>query len=521
MYIKLVGSSHPYRRKQALLSLTRLHTPTAMYSKITFTFTTLLFLAAKGSRDDPGPQTFAASQQEPLPSSPPPLLQSSPQHQFETREVIVYLTPTQIRALQSGQGVLEPILEPQPHQEVQQQNPKLTQLPQNYYDNDEEFRKELERQKAYIETHPNIAEAISAIQKQKNNTPPPVREPSREEPQEESAQLQWNPDTNNQYYDPATLQIPTSDKPESNQYQIPSTEKPESNKYLALTPENQENLLPNSYNYFSIYNEKKGDNINIKIIHPAPADKQRNELEGKSTQKPAPIIKNYKLIPYEYLNTKQSGWRPIIDPNQSRVTQKNTERQLGALFTPAQPEEQQQLQKSDQAEELLRLKYASKFNDHKQAIEIQNLIRQQKAEAQIEAIAKSPPVEVHREVSVTKHKPVNIVKHVQVPVPQPYIVRVPEPFEVKVPQPYPVPLEIIRPVPVEVVKTEKIEVEKPVPYEVQKHVEVPVTKNVYFKVDKPFIVEKVVPVEVRKEIPVHIPIHKPQKLTILRHIWEH
>ncbi|XP_053608766.1 probable serine/threonine-protein kinase kinX [Plodia interpunctella] len=494
-----------------------------MHGKIILTFTALLFLSAKGSRDDPGQQIFTASTPEtPLPAPTPQHPSQSPLPKF--KEVIVYLTPTQIKALQTGQGILEPILG---LQSQQQQEPELTQTPHHNYENDEEFKKELERQKAYIETQPNIDEAISIIQKQREKTPPPVREPSREGAQNEPDQLSWYPKGGSQYYNPTLNQYPSTANPENNKYYGPSSEQTDSSKLLSDSkPVDLANLQPNSYNYFSVYNEKIGDNINIKIFHPAPKDKLRDESDAKEFNARtiyAPLIKKYKWLPYEY--KKSSDWQPIGSSEGSRVTQKNAEH-LNSLFSPAKPEEQSQSfgygqENSNLDEESLKQKYASRYNDQKHAIEIENLIEKQNAAAHAEAIAQTPPVEVQREVSITKHKPIEVIKHVQVPVPQPYIVRVPEPFEVKVPQPYPVPLEIIRHVPVEVVKTEKIEVEKPVPYEVEKHVPVPVTKKVYVKVDQPYLVEKVVPVEVRKEIPVHIPIHKPQKLTILRHVWEH
>lgn len=169
--------------------------------------------------------------------------------------------------------------------------------------------------------------------------------------------------------------------------------------------------------------------------------------------------------------------------------------------------------------------YAPKYNNEKYIKEVEKILRnihfdKQNSLAKATAIAKAPPVVVKEEVKITK-RPIHIIKHVNVPIPAPFYVPVPEPFEVKVPQPYAVPLEIIRPIPIPIVKTEKLEVEKPVPFEVEKHVPYPVTKNVFVNVDKPYFVKKIVPVEIQKEIPVEIPIHKPQKLSIIRHIWEH
>lgn len=163
------------------------------------------------------------------------------------------------------------------------------------------------------------------------------------------------------------------------------------------------------------------------------------------------------------------------------------------------------------------IEYTPKDNQEKYAREIEkilleNQIDKQKALTQAAAIANQPPVVVKQE----------IVKHVKLPIPAPYIVRIPEPFEVKVPQPYPVPLEIIRHVPYPVVKVEQVEVEKHVPVEVEKRVPYTVEKKVFVKVNKPYVVKRIVPVGVKKTVPIEIPIrNKNQKLSIIKHIWEH
>lgn len=46
-------------------------------------------------------------------------------------------------------------------------------------------------------------------------------------------------------------------------------------------------------------------------------------------------------------------------------------------------------------------------------------------------------------------------------------------------------------------------------------------KKVYVPVEKPYTVERFIPVEVKKEIPIEIPVHRPEKFTIIRHVWKH
>ncbi|KAG7302187.1 hypothetical protein JYU34_013660 [Plutella xylostella] len=169
--------------------------------------------------------------------------------------------------------------------------------------------------------------------------------------------------------------------------------------------------------------------------------------------------------------------------------------------------------------------YAPRFNEPQFSLaDIENVIKniekeKLKAQKTIEAINRSPPVVVNKEITL-KRRPIELIKTVKVPVPTPYLYPVPQPYAVKVPQPYAVPLQIINPYIVPIVKTEKVEVEKPVPIEVEKRVPVEVEKKVYVHINKPYTVDRFVPYEVKKEIPVEVPLYRPQKFTILRHVWK-
>ncbi|CAG9558969.1 unnamed protein product [Danaus chrysippus] len=76
----------------------------------------------------------------------------------------------------------------------------------------------------------------------------------------------------------------------------------------------------------------------------------------------------------------------------------------------------------------------------------------EKSKSTAKEISQSPPILIHKHVTITKHLPVPVVKNVQVSVPTPVLVPVPEPYEVKVPHLYPVPLEVVKHIPVPVIR---------------------------------------------------------------------
>lgn len=76
----------------------------------------------------------------------------------------------------------------------------------------------------------------------------------------------------------------------------------------------------------------------------------------------------------------------------------------------------------------------------------------EKSKSTAKEISQSPPILIHKHVTITKHLPVPVVKNVHVSVPTPVLVPVPEPYEVKVPHLYPVPLEVVKHIPVPVIR---------------------------------------------------------------------
>ncbi|GBP96630.1 hypothetical protein EVAR_69732_1 [Eumeta japonica] len=250
-------------------------------------------------------------------------------------------------------------------------------------------------------------------------------------------------------------------------------------------------------------------------------DQEQHDPQPKEHSQVPLQQQELQLMPYEYgfphkqlqINSfhKQEPWRPIPHPEGLKdlmTILPHIEKDLHDV-----PHPQHQLQYAPEFKTV----NLSELEKILEQIKLANI----KAHATAEAIANSPPIVVHKDVTITKRRPINIIKAVTLPVPAPVLVPVPKPYEVKVPQPYAVPLEIIRPVPIPVIKTEKTQVEKPVPVEIEKHVHVPVEKKVFYRVNRPVPVEKKVPFEIKKEVPVPVQVYKPQKFTIVRHIWDH
>ncbi|XP_061718264.1 alpha-protein kinase 1-like, partial [Cydia pomonella] len=297
----------------------------------------------------------------------------------------------------------------------------------------------------------------------------------------------------------------------------------EQNKLIEYAKKQQEQNAK-SYAYIRFFSNQKPDNLQkIQIFHPEPHSVNLDEelslqKENNIEIQQDPLLRQkFKLIPYEYIaeqNVQQKVRDDLIKQGQKQIQQQ--------LFVPAEepwrpiinPQKEYQQQ------------YAPQFTSPTKNIDLEKIIQEiqlerEAAKIHAENIAKSPPIVIHKDISIIKRRPVHVIKHVNIPYPAPFFVPVQKHVEVKVPQPYAVPVEIVRHVPVPIVKTQAVEVEKPVPYEVEKHVPEIVEKKVFVPVEKPYTVERIVPVEVRKEIPVAIPVHKPEKLTVIRHVWKH
>ncbi|XP_072950021.1 uncharacterized protein [Epargyreus clarus] len=370
----------------------------------------IAILEIQGKKLDPGPQDLNESAKLPSLSS---------QKRYATKEIILYLTPSQIKALQEGKAFISP---KNHHVDGDKQAHSYVQ-PLPPHDHNEHLHQHLVPPQIRPWKNPQVA---------------PVEEPQAEN---------FNPI------------IPPPEYRHSDNY-----------AYINFQPQHQQHS-PKSALLFPEPNEQTLDG------HKLPALNAHESLQEKSQEN------NFLR---DHLKEK---WYRLLDQNRAHL------KALAALS-------QFHAEKSNENKKEL-LQYAPKYSDQKYALGLEHFINSQQLEnqqalLQAEAIANSPPVVVHKEISI-KHSPVHLIKQVKVPVPTPVLIPVPEPFEVKVPQPYPVPVEVIKPVPV-----------PSVPLEVEKHIPFPVTKNVYINVDRPYFVD-----------PREIPLHKGGLVPIHNHGWQH
>ncbi|XP_063625149.1 transcription factor SPT20 homolog [Cydia splendana] len=464
---------------------------------------------------------------------------SQPQYAQKYKEVIMYLTPSQIRNYESGHGLpqinyeqqallraqyeQEQIAPPAPTFIYTQQKP-ATETP---IINDEEGQiiqstldiLEASKMQFYLAQKNNPNHEITRAEEDHDSDIRPIVEPNAEN--EEQIKIEHLQKQQQQQHQ--QQQQEHQQQQQEQQHQRQHEQQQEQNKLKEQAKKQQEQIAK-SYAYIHFFSNQKPDNLQkIQIFHPEPQsvnlDDELRLLKEKTieTQQDPLLRQKFKLIPYEYIaeqNVQQKVRDDLIKQGQKQIQQQ--------LFVPAEepwrpiinPQKEYQQQ------------YAPQFTIPTKNIDLEKIIQEiqlerEAAKIHVENIAKSPPVVIHNDISIIKRRPVHVIKHVNIPYPAPFFVPVPKHVEVKVPQPYMVPVEIVRHVPVSIVKTETVEVEKPVPFEVEKRIPEIVEKKVYVPVEKPYTVERIVPVEVRKEIPVAIPVHKPEKLTVIRHVWKH
>lgn len=438
------------------------------------------------------------------------------------------LTPSQIRALETGQRLDERM--------ILAQNPQfqagIIQSAQQYQT--EQFRQRLEQQQKTIQ---NLLHEISKQQAQmqalKNFTIYPSLELNAN--QKPSGHQYFIPRYNHDQYKQLAQQLLLATQQDQNKHYFKSEITPSSNEILVEN--NYANQLDTSKEPAYLQQEIIAETP-VKALF-SPNHEYLKDVQGQPQETHQahfvfdPMLEQkFQLVPYEYIAEQQIEHQKLgeklLMENQGRMFREQLQKQEQQKQNDQlkQQQEQQKIKELEKVTHLdmikqqqdLKFQYAPSFNDHRYTSDIQNTLKSLhldnlKAKADAEAIANSSPMVIHKDITLKKHRPNFIIKSVNLPVPEPVMV----PF----PQPYPVPLEIIKPYAVPVVKTEKIEVEKPVPIEVEKRIPVEVERKIYVKVDKPYTVERIVPIQIKKEIPVEVPLYKPEKLTILKHIWQH
>ncbi|XP_046968266.1 uncharacterized protein LOC124535908 [Vanessa cardui] len=405
---------------------------------------------------DPGPQAIKDSLS--TSTSSPPATQNL-QTRYATHEIILYLTPSQIKALQAEKGL-----------EISQ---PISQSTETQEQNDQRLTSE-EHEQFIRQQFENIKSARIAQ---------PKKSP----------------------YDNLEL---VSHGPSYNKGEVANENQQKYSDLIEILKQNQPGIDQQTKPQY--------------LFSQLGEDTQREQNERDSERVRNAWIGGYgsvsdkkqeELLLHEQLKQQ---WNRILEHNRNQLKSLSTitaEKEKSQTL-PLQTEKPlPQLQYAPRYNDQ---KYAIEIenilrNRHRQELEKESAL------LNAEGIANSPPVLIHQEIRVTKHRPVPIpVKHVKVQVPTPVLVPVPEPFEVKVPHPYPVPFEVIKHIPVPILKTQTA----PAPVEVEKQIKLPFTKNVYGNVDRPYYFQKFLPVQTKKVVPGENPSRKAEKVTYLRHVWQ-
>ncbi|XP_038212844.1 mediator of RNA polymerase II transcription subunit 15-like [Zerene cesonia] len=370
----------------------------------------------------PGPQSFKNTN-----SSSAGAAQNQ-QKRFATKDVIVYLTPNQIKDLQAGKAELRSHASGEITISKLQNVQKLPfQNPQSRYN----------AQKENLRAPQVQEEQVEIIQQE----------------QEQQQQQQEQQEQQARYFNlPSGLSIQHVEAPPTLLLFSPESQQPEQPKFVPI-------------------NQSQESNKNEWIpINPSTEKNLVQSLQEQGAQEQSA---------QEQSAQDQSLQEQINKQWQKSLRNSFEQGKLASSGLNIQPENRNQEGQQQPLPNYNPLIYALA---HENALRAHNNeVEKQRALAQAEAIANSPPVIIHKEVKITKHQPVPVVKRVNVPVPTPVLVPVIHPYEVKVPQPYPVPVEIVKDLPVPPV-SEKPEAEKAVPYGLRNHIP---GKNVYINVDSP------------------------------------
>lgn len=456
-------------------------------------FASLLLVSARANRYDQGPQKFYDVS-----------IDSETSEQNENKEVIVYLTPEQVKALEDGGAVVQPTEENE--EDDEQQNPELPVPPvtedqeENEQSQDEDAQQEEEAQPEEQSPEDDLSQDIDfeAILRLLNDEQieeeETVEQQARNEPQIQE-QTTETPRT----FSPRVTLAP----------QQPQNEQ----KNVAPAAAQREQILK-TYSYIRYQPNEQPQRINIQLLRgenePISAQESTQELEAPPA--PAQERRKYKLVPVE---AEQTSETPIQEEN---VQQQISEAEEAA---PA-PSKNKLLQ--DELLSILReLKASPKFNNQKYAIEIERLRNLENERAAEQAakesaekaaeIAKTAPLLIQQQLN--KKRLLNKNKQSKAPAAEPKQAKAQQPKAQKTSA-----LENQNPIPFPVLNVENSGSRNPipVPVEIPKVLSV---KNVYVKTrtDKPYIVSRRVP-ENKQQNPLETSKGKPERITILRHIWE-
>ncbi|XP_013136195.1 PREDICTED: RNA polymerase II degradation factor 1-like isoform X2 [Papilio polytes] len=438
-------------------------------------FAALAIVVVQSKRLDPGPQTFIERT---------PAVQN-PQKRYATKEVVVYLTPSQIKAIQEGKGYIsaEPVDQAEPAEEAapeaEEQQPEQDDL---------------------FELSPEELEQSQEPQEEENEAAPaiPVEEPASEQI-EDDPQFAWIFRQDDKNF-------------------VPSPEDPFA--YLRYYPETEtqtEQAQPE---------EEEEAEEETEEAQPEAQQEQQQRFRlvpfDSATEKPAPSTTK---APQE--EPIRERWLRLLELNRSQLR-----KQLASQQTTTSTTEQP---RPDAETTLGRFRFSARYNDQKQAIENEERrkIQLEKLRANIRAEGRGnrAPFIIRKDGSIARQRQSPLIKHVKVPTP--VLVPIPEPFEVKVPHPFPVPLEIFRPLANQSGKAKKGDAKK-VAAPARSENERPkttatrrptttTTTTTTTSTERPSAPERRISSDNRKEVTVEVPTRQrgqPERITIIRHIWD-
>lgn len=438
-------------------------------------FAALAIVVVQSKRLDPGPQTFIERT---------PAVQN-PQKRYATKEVVVYLTPSQIKAIQEGKGYIsaEPVDQAEPAEEAapeaEEQQPEQDDL---------------------FELSPEELEQSQEPQEEENEAAPaiPVEEPASEQI-EDDPQFAWIFRQDDKNF-------------------VPSPEDPFA--YLRYYPETEtqtEQAQPE---------EEEEAEEETEEAQPEAQQEQQQRFRlvpfDSATEKPAPSTTK---APQE--EPIRERWLRLLELNRSQLR-----KQLASQQTTTSTTEQP---RPDAETTLGRFRFSARYNDQRQAIENEERrkIQLEKLRANIRAEGRGnrAPFIIRKDGSIARQRQSPLIKHVKVPTP--VLVPIPEPFEVKVPHPFPVPLEIFRPLANQSGKAKKGDAKK-VAAPARSENERPkttatrrptttTTTTTTTSTERPSAPERRISSDNRKEVTVEVPTRQrgqPERITIIRHIWD-
>ncbi|CAG9788080.1 unnamed protein product [Diatraea saccharalis] len=348
---------------------------------------TMCVTSILAAQDDLGPHQFVQNTPSSLDVKPG----------YVMKDVILYLTPTQIKALEATQGLNKVVPYSKPNEN---QNERVQLSSGDIQKLEDELNRQLERLRIYERQNDKPAEV---------KEPPPIVEANTEE------------------------SVPFS--PQANQQQtiIPQIKPQQEPDYFLPNEQVFRTKLPESYSYIKFYTDNEPvEKINSEAFQAYSDEfKLAEKVEHNSeTQQPPNYQKPYKLIPYEYssnkspeqlkeaLITQVPQWPNLFEELKSEPSTNPVVSELLKSQNQESKPKEYELHK-----EFSDIKYVPKFDNHKQAADFQRFITKiEKDNALAKADALRVPIRIasKKEEAAIKLKRIPGLRRFNVPYLKPF-----------------------------------------------------------------------------------------------------